>query len=349
MKLNITWLLVLSTVIIVMLFFLGAGNTLTPRVYDDEQFQASEHIVIIFSHVVAELTPKGQAALRFAQLAGERTGGRVEVQVYPDSSLYKDGEEVQALKQGHVQLIAPATAKMAEYFPFLLLFDLPFLFQDYNEVHSFIDGPAGKKMLEQARAQDMLALAMWDNGFKYMIGNRPFTSPQYFQRAKIRVMPFSDVLEQQFLSLGANPVPMRFSEVFDAKKTNIIDGSENTASNIYSQKFHEIHNHLTITNHGYLGYIILTNQTFWMSLPEDIRLILEEILIEVTLWEREQAIRMNELDLKKIIDTPGIGVNVMTEQDKLAWLEALGSFYAEFTPVIGEDYLNEALSVSESP
>jgi C4-dicarboxylate-binding protein DctP len=349
MKLNVTWLMVLSTIMIVMLFFLATGNTLTPRVYDAEQFQASEYIVITFSHVVAEPTPKGQAALRFAKLARERTGGRVEVQVYPDSSLYKDGEEVQALQQGHVQLIAPATAKMAEYFPFLLLFDLPFLFQDYNEVHTFIDSPAGKKMLEQARAQDMLALAMWDNGFKYMIGNRPFTSPKYFKNANIRVMPSSDVLEQQFLSLGANPVPMRFSEVFDAKETSIIDGSENTASNIYSQKFHEIHNHLTITNHGYLGYIILTNQSFWMSLPEDIRLILEEILIEVTLWEREQAIKMNELDLEKIIKTPGINVNIMTDEDKLAWLEVLGSFYNEFKPVIGEDYLNEALSVSESP
>lgn len=348
MKPNITWLMVLSAIIIVTLFFLSAGNTLAPRVYDDEQFQASDHIVIKFSHVVAEPTPKGEAALRFAELAGERTGGRVEVQVYPNSSLYKDGEEVQALQQGHVQLIAPATAKMAEYFPFLLLFDLPFLFQDYEEVHHFIDSPTGKKMLEQAQEQDMLALAMWDNGFKYMIGNRPFTSPQSFLNTNIRIMPSSDVLEQQFLSLGANPVPMRFSEVFSAKEARQIDGSENTASNIYSQKFHHLHNHLTLTNHGYLGYIILTNKTFWLSLPDDIRLILEETLKEVTRWERKQAIRMNELDLLKIMETPGINVTNMSNQDKRAWLEALDPLYAEFMPVIGEHYLNEALSVSAS-
>lgn len=349
MERNISWLFIAAFIIVVPLFFLALSTPPLPRAYDYEQFQEKDHIVIKFSHVVAENTPKGQAALLFARLAKERTGGRVEVQVYPNSSLYMDGEEVQALQNGNIQLIAPATSKMAEYFPFLLLWDLPFLFDNYEEVHRFIDSPAGQKMLKKIRGDNLFALAMWDNGFKQMIGNRAFKNLEDFENTRIRVMPFSDVLERQFELLGAEPVPLRFSEVFEAKKTKAIDGSENTPSNIFSQRFHLEHNYLTITNHGYLGYIVLTNESFWTELPEDIRQILEEVMEEVTTWQREQAIKFNERDLTRLINDPLVRVSQLTEEEKNIWLEALKPLYLEFLPQIGEEYLNKALEMGRTP
>ncbi len=342
---NVSWFIVVAFIFIVPLFFLAISNPLPPRVYDYEQFEKTDYIVIKFSHVVEELTPKGQAALRFADLVHQRTGGRVEVQVYPNSQLYMDGEEVEALRKGNVQLIAPATSKMAEFFPYLLLFDLPFLFEDYKSVHNFIDSPTGQEIIERTRGDDMLALAMWDNGFKHMIGNRVFTGSAHFKNAKIRMMPFSEVLKKQFEKFGAEPVAMRFSEVFEAKRTGLIDGSENTPSNIYSQRFHTVHPNVTLTNHGYLGYIVLTNETFWKELPEDIRDILEQTMKEVTLWEREQAIKFNERDLVRVINAPGVQVSNLSEAERLYWKETLMPLYDEFMEAYGEDYLNSAMEI----
>ena len=343
MERNVSWIIIVAFIFIIPLFFLAISNPHPLRVYDYEQFEKTDHIVIKFSHVVEELTPKGQAALRFADLVHQRTGGRVEVQVYPNSQLYMDGEEVDALKRGNVQLIAPATSKMAEFFPYLLLFDLPFLFEDYEAVHNFIDSATGQDIIERTRGDNMLALAMWDNGFKHMIGNRTFTGSNHFKDARIRMMPFSEVLKRQFEKFGAEPVAMRFGEVFQAKESGIIDGSENTPSNIYSQRFHTVQPYLTLTNHGYLGYIVLTNETFWMELPEDIRDILEQTMKEVTLWEREQAIKFNERDLVRIINAPEVQVSNLSQAERLYWEKTLFPLYDEFMDAYGEDYLKSAM------
>ncbi len=340
---NISWIYLVAFMFIVPLFFLAISNPVPSRVFDHEQFEEEEHIVIKFSHVVEELTPKGQAALRFAELVHERTNGRVEVQVYPNSQLFMDGEEVEALRRGNVQLIAPATSKMAEFFPYLLLFDLPFLFENYEAVHQFIDNSTGQEILARTRGENMLALAMWDNGFKHMVGNRVFSRPEHFLGARIRMMPFSKVLERQFEILGAEPVAMRFSEVYQAKENGAIDGSENTPSNIYSQKFHLVQPHITLTNHGYLGYIVLTNEDFWLELPEDIREILQRAMEEVTLAEREQAIKFNERDLVRIINSPNIEVAHLSEAERIYWQQKLLPLYEEFMEAYGEEYLKSAL------
>lgn len=347
MEKNASWIVILAFIFIIPFFFLAISNPVPPRVFDHEQFEREEHIVIKFSHVVDEMTPKGQAALRFAELAHKRTGGRVEVQVYPNSQLYMDGEEVEALQNNNVQIIAPATAKMAEYFPYLLLFDLPFLFDSYEAVHNFIDSPTGQEIIERSRGENMLALNMWDNGFKHMIGNQPFFRPSQFNGTRIRMMPFSEVLKKQFEKLGAEPVAMRFSEVFQAKQNGTIDGSENTPSNIYSQRFHRVHEYITLSNHGYLGYIVLTNEEFWTELPDDIKEILEETMEEVTLWEREQAIKFNRRDLTRIINTPEVKVGYLSNTDQLYWEQLLLPLYDEFIDVYGEEYLNNAIRKNE--
>lgn len=305
-----------------------------PRAVDMEQVGADERIVLKFSHVVSEFTPKGLAARRFAELVHERTQGRVEVQVYPNSQLYMDGEEVEALINNHVQMIAPATAKMTTYFPELLMFDLPFLFADYQQVHDFIDSETGLKLLERLQKDGMLSLAMWDNGFKVMTANRPLQTPADFKNLRFRIMP-SRVLDAQFALLGAQARKLPFSDVYAALEQRLVDAAENTPSNIYSKKFYRVQSHLTVSNHGYLGYLVLTNEKFWLGLPGEIRNILEETLAEVTEWEREIAAERNERDLERIINSKQIEVYFLSEEEKEAWRSALLPVHKMFLPEIG--------------
>lgn len=333
---KLTKTLALVIAISTVLLLTGCQN----RALDYEQVGVDERIVIKFSHVVSESTPKGMAARRFAQLMHERTEGRVEVQVYPNSQLYMDGEEVDALINNHVQLIAPATAKMTQYFPELLLFDLPFIFENYAQVHQFIDSDAGQGLLNKLQSQDMLTLNMWDNGFKVMTSNRPLHKPDDFFNLRFRIMP-SRVLDAQFVQLGARSRDLPFSDVYSALESRLVDAAENTPSNIYSKKFYLVQDHMTVSNHGYLGYMVLTNETFWSELPDDIRFIMEETLDEVTEWEREIAQQQNTRDLQLIINTGQIEVYHLTEIEKAIWKEALLPVHQMFLPQIGVDLFKQ--------
>ncbi len=322
---------VLLTSLLILLLLTGCA----PRVADLEQVGEDERIVIKFSHVVAENTPKGHAARYFARLVKERTDGFVEVQVYPNSTLYKDGEEIEALQANNVQLIAPATAKMVEYFPPLLAFDLPFLFEDYTAAHNFLNSSAGNELLAGINKHKMLGLAMWDNGFKIMSANQPLVQVQDFRGLNFRIMG-NPVLESQFTYLGANTTTLPFSEVYEALDNLVVQGAENPPSNFYSKKFYEVQNHVTISNHGYLGYVVLTNSEFWISLPEDIRKVLEATLEDVTQWQRELAMYLNEKDLGYIMDMEEIDIHILTEEEKLAWRKAILPMYDDFNYVLEE-------------
>lgn len=322
-----------ATIVLTMFVLLAVLPGCQNRALDLEQVSEDERIVIKFSHVVSEFTPKGLAARRFAELVHERTQGRVEVQVYPNSQLYMDGEEVDALLNNHVQMIAPATAKMTEYFPELLLFDLPFFFEDYEEVHRFIDSEDGRKLFEKLRINGMASLAIWDNGFKVMTANRPLHKPEDFRGLRFRIMP-SRVLDAQFVRLGAQTRDLPFSDVFAALEKKMVDATENTPSNIYSKKFYTVQEHMTVSNHGYLGYLVLTNETFWSGLPEGIRKILEDTLNEVTDWERQIAEEQNERDMERIVKSGQIEVYFLSEQERTAWREALLPVHKMFLPDI---------------
>ncbi len=310
---------------------------------DREQVNPGEKIVLKFSHVVAEDTPKGQAALRFARLVAERTGGRVEVQVFPDSVLYKDGEELTALEENKVQLIAPANSKLGEIFPELQIFDLPYAFASVEQAHRALDGEIGKKIAATIGKKNLLVLAYWDNGFKQMTNSRrPLIYPADFYGLTFRVMMNSNVLEEQFRSFGAKAVQLPFNEVYKALASGMLDGQENTASNIKSKKFHEVQRYLTISNHGFLGYVVLTNEKFWHSLPEDTRKILEETMAEVTAWERKEAQELNERDLAEIKASGKVKIHVQTEEERQVWKKVWEPLYDQFMPVIGPDLI-EAL------
>ena len=301
---------------------------------------SAKPILIRFSHVVAPNTPKGQAADMFAKLANERLKGKVEVQVFPNSQLYTDKKVLDALSTGSVEMAAPSTAKFTSWVPQLQLFDLPFLFKNSDVLYQTMDGEIGKKLFRMLGKKNMLGLAMWDNGFK-QIGNnmREIRKPSDAGGIKYRIMS-SKVLESQFKAVGGNPLVMPFSEVYSALEQGVIDGQENTWSNIYSKKFHEVQKYITETNHGYLGYMVVTNAQFWNHLPKDVRAELEAILKEVTAWIRVNALKINMDQKAKVIEAGTTKVTELTEAEKDEFRKAFKPVHNQFRDVIGGDLID---------
>lgn len=342
MKIRFALILCISILLITVS---GCGK----RVVDKEQVSPDEKIVIKFSHVVAENTPKGLAAERYAELVKERTKGRVEVQVFPNSTLYKDGEEIEALQSGAVQMIAPATSKLSGVFPQWQIFDLPYAFKDESKVHEAMNGYIGSKLYEGLRQNNLHALAFWDNGFKVMTNNqKPVVHPEDFTGLSFRVMINSQVLKKQFEKLGAKPVEGSFDDLYRALETNKFDGEENTISNICSKNLFKVQPYITISNHGYMGYVVLTNEKFWNSLPEDIRCILEGTLAEVTDWERHQALKMNSEGMDSISSSGVVQLHYLTEDEKNEWIQVLRPIYQEFDDIIGKDLIESVEELNKT-
>ena len=253
--------------------------------------QAQQPIVIKFSHVVTPDTPKGKGAEYFKKIAEERTKGKVKVEVYPNSQLYKDKEEVEALQLGAVQMLAPSLAKFgplgAREFE---VFDLPYIFDSYGELHKVTQGPIGQSLLNKLDSKGILGLAFWDNGFKVMSANKPLRKPEDFKGLKMRIQS-SKALDAQMRALGANPQVMAFSEVYQALQTGVVDGTENPPSNLYTQKMYEVQKHVTLSDHGYLGYAVIVNKKFWEGLPADIRATLEGAMKDATKYANDIARR----------------------------------------------------------
>ncbi|EKN64855.1 TRAP transporter substrate-binding protein [Schinkia azotoformans] len=303
---------------------------------------SDEKIIIKFSHVVAENTPKGQAAEMFKQLAEEYTNGKVEIQVFPNSQLYKDEDVLAAVQQNNVQLAAPSTSVVTKLYPQWTLFDLPFIFKDEAGVQAAMESPEiGGKLFTMLEEQNLLGLAMWDNGFKQTHSNKKIVAPADFKGQKLRVMS-SKVLEAQFKSVGANPTPMAFGEVYSALEQGVIDGGENTISNVYSQKMHEVQKYITMSNHGYLGYAVITNSDFWNGLPEDVRTQLQKALDETTAWVRDNSKRVNDEQLAEIKASGKTEIIELSEEERQAWVDAMTVIYSEFEGEIGKDLIDAA-------
>lgn len=328
---------------VLLLVFLSLSTSgCSSRVWDREQVSPDQKIVIKFSHVVAENTPKGLAAQRFAGLVRERTGGRVEVQVFPNSALYADGEEMQALQEGAVQIIAPATSKLGGMFPCWQVLDLPFAFTDTAAVHRALEGPIGQKLTESLDQNGLIALAYWDNGFKQLTNNiRPVHTPGDLQGLRFRVMMNSSVLQEQFRMLGAGATPLPFNDVYRHLERGSLTGQENTISNIYSKKFYQVQKYMTVTNHGYLGYVVLADKEYWASLPEDIRGILEEVMAEVTEWEHKAAAEINELNYNELAEGNQMEITVLTPEERKVWEDAFDPLYDYFARRINAELINE--------
>lgn len=301
--------------------------------------QAAEPIVIKFSHVVAPDTPKGRAAEYFKQLAESRTQGRVRVEVYPNSQLYKDREEMEALQLGAVQMLAPSLSKFGPLgVRSFELFDLPYIFPNKETLYRVMDGDVGKKLFAMLEPKGILGLAFWDNGFKQMSANRPLHKVEDFHGLKMRIQS-SKVLEAQMKALGANPQVMAFSEVYSALQQGVVDGTENPMSNFYTQKMNEVQKDLTLSDHGYLGYAVIVNKNFWDGLPPDIREILDKAMKDATAFERKIAQQENDEALAKVKAAGTTRIYVLPYRDRLAWYKVLLPVHKEFEDVIGRDLI----------
>ena len=300
---------------------------------------AQAPIVIKFSHVVAQDTPKGKAADYFAKRAAELTKGKVKVEVYPNSQLYKDKEEMEALQLGSVQMLAPSLSKFAPLgVKEFEVFDLPFIFDDYSDLHAVTNGPVGQNLLKKLESRGITGLAYWDNGFKVMSANKPLKSVEDFKGLKMRIQS-SKVLDAQMRAVGAMPQVLAFSETYQALQTGVVDGTENPPSNLYTQKMHEVQKHVSVTNHGYLGYAVVVNKKFWDGLPADVRGQLEQAMKEATVYANKIAQEENDKALDGVKKSGKTSVYVPTKEERMALKKAMAPVHSKMAERVGKDTL----------
>ncbi|MEB0137021.1 TRAP transporter substrate-binding protein [Actimicrobium sp. CCC2.4] len=300
---------------------------------------AQTPIVIKFSHVVANDTPKGKAAERFKELVEKNLKGRVKVELYPNSTLYKDKEELEALQLGAVQMLAPSLAKFGPLgVKEFELFDLPYIFPGKDVLYRVTEGPIGKDLFKKLESKGITGLAYWDNGFKVMSANKPLKTPADFKGLKMRIQS-SKVLDAQMRALGANPQVLAFSEVYQALQTGVVDGTENPPSNLYTQKMHEVQSNVTVSNHGYLGYAVIVNKKFWDGLPADVRTGLEAAMKDATKYANAIAQQENDKALEAVRKTGKTDVYVLNDKEKAEWRKALLPVQKDMESRIGKDLI----------
>jgi C4-dicarboxylate-binding protein DctP len=307
---------------------------------------AQQPIVIKFSHVVSPDAPKGKASLLFKDLAEKYTNGKVKVEVYPNSSLYKDKEELEALQLGSVQLLAPATSKFGPLgVKEFEVFDLPFLMSDDTRARQMMASPMMADLGKKLEAKTVLPLAYWDNGAYVYTANKPLIRPEDFRGLKVRIQG-SKVQEATARQLGAIPQIMAFSEVYQALQTGVVDGQDNVPSNILTQRFYEVQKNLTVSYHGRLSYALVTNNKFWGSLPSDVRTGLDRAVKESTDFFNATAEKDNSDALEKIKASGKIQFHVLTDTEKKAWVAKLMPVHKEMESRFGKDFLQRIYQAS---
>ncbi len=298
-------------------------------------------IVIKFSHVTAAKGhPKGEAAALLAKRVNKEMDGKVCMQVYPNKQLYNDKKVLEAMLLGDVQMAAPSLSKFEKYTKKFRIFDLPFMFTDIDAVDRFQNSSTGQKLLNSMQKKGLQGLAFWHNGMKQMSANKPLVHPSDAKGLKFRIMS-SDVLKAQFEQLGAIPQKMAFSEVYGALQTGVVDGQENTWSNIYTKKFYEVQDGVTETNHGVLDYLVVTSTEFWNGLPDDVRSQLAQILKEITAERNKVSTSINERNKQKVI-AAGSTVRTLTPAQRQEWVDALKPVWKKFEDNVGADVIAAA-------
>lgn len=303
-------------------------------------------IVIKYSHVVADSTPKGQAALKFKELVEKKLAGKVEVQVYPNSQLFGDGKEMEALLLGDVHILAPSLAKFGKYTKQLQVFDLPFLFDDIKAVERFQASPEGQSLLKSMEGKGITGFGYIHNGMKQLSANKPLAMPADAKGLKFRIQA-SDVLEAQFKAVGGNPQKLSFGEVYQALQTGVVDGAENPWANIYSQKFHEVQKYIMESNHGVLDYMVIANAKWWSGLPADIKKGLKEAMDESIKIGNKMAFDEDDDFRRKVIADKKAQVVAMTPAQLKAWREAMQSVWKQFEGEIGKNIVDAAIRANK--
>ncbi|MDI1245428.1 MAG: TRAP transporter substrate-binding protein [Rhodoferax sp.] len=303
-------------------------------------------LIIKYSHVVADVTPKGQAALKFKELAEKKLPGKVEIQVFPNSQLFGDGKEMEALLLGDVQILAPSLAKFGKYTKQIQIFDLPFLFNDIQAVDRFQSSKEGLGLLNSMEKKGIKGFGFLHNGMKQLSANKPLGMPSDAKGLKFRIQP-SDVLEAQFNAVGGNPQKLAFAEVYQALQTGVVDGTENPWSNIYSKKFHEVQKYIMDSNHGVLDYMVIGNAKWWAGLPPDIQKGLTEAMTESIKFGNKIAFEEDMAFRQKVIADNKAKVLPMSKEHLTAWRTAMQPVWKKFEGEIGKDLIDAALKANK--
>lgn len=307
----------------------------------------AEPIVIRFSHVVGEKTPKGIGAEEFKKLVEQRLEGKVAVEIYPRSERYTDEQALLALLFGDIEMAAPSFPKFSKFNRSLQIFDLPFLFESVDEVHRFQQSEAGQQLLASMEDKGIKGLEYWDNGMRVISANRELKTPADLKGLSLRVEP-SHVIQKQYAQLGAVAIAMPFKQLYDALKINLVDGYENAWSNVLSRDLHTLRKNFTEADHSYLGYMVVTSVKFWEGLPADIRQELEKILAEVTVEVNRLALEKARTGREKVLQSEGVRVVTIGAAEKAAWQEAMMPVWKQFEESIGTDILAAAKAAKQS-
>lgn len=317
-----------------------SGTEKDGNVADDGGKQ--EKYVIKFAHVVSASTAKGKAAEKFAEIVSEKTDNQIEVEIYPDSQLGSDREILEQMQSGTVQMNAPFTGVLPSFVKQFEVFDLPFLFESSEEANAAMHGKLGEKLNEYLTAQGFRGLGYWDGGMKHFTNSvRKIEKPEDMDGLKMRTSQ-SPLLISQFQALGAGGVSIDFAELYTALQTKTVDGQENPLSNIVSRKFYEVQDFLTLSGHGYMGYVLLVSEDFYKSLPSDLQQAVEEAADEVSAWQWEQA-ASDEVEYMKVLEESGIEITELTEENRQAFIEKTKSVYDEFKQIEGGEELLKTL------
>ncbi|NLY80740.1 MAG: TRAP transporter substrate-binding protein [Lysinibacillus sp.] len=327
----------------------GGSSSSSSEPKSSEDYTADKPFVIKFSHVTAIDSVKGKSADYFAQLVDEKTEGRVKVEVYPSSQLYGDADELDALVSGNVHMIAPSVTKMVKIDPRWQYVDMPYLFKDDEHVKRFFDSEVAQDLFnsEQLAQNDIMGMAFWPNGFKHFSNNKhPLVKPEDFKGLKFRTQA-GQVLEAQFEALGAGSATISFGETYAALQQGTVDGAENPFNNFDTMKFYEVQPYLSTTQHGRLDYAIFVNKSYWESMPEDLRVLVEEALAEATEYAQSLAAEENAKSFEKIKELGTVEVYEMSDEEREALREALQPVYDKFTDVITQELIDGITALAE--
>jgi C4-dicarboxylate-binding protein DctP len=311
----------------------------------------AEEYVIKFSHVVASGTPKGKAADLFAKLVNKRLKGKVKVEVFPNSQLYNDNKVLETMRLTDSKttgiMAAPSLSKFVKFSKKIQAFDLPYLFDDVNDVHKLVESPVMDKMTADLKRKGLKALTVWDNGMKVFStkGSKPLrNAPADFKGKKFRIQS-SNIFAEMISSLGGTPQKLPFKEVYTALAQGVVDGQENAWSNVHSKKFHEVQDYISVSKHSYLGYLVVVSREFWDNLPSDIRRELTAILKEATEANRRFAQEADEADRKKIEKAGYAKVVELTAKERKQWKEITRPVWDKFRHQIGAGLMDEIVAV----
>lgn len=331
----------LTAVIIAFPHLFASGNLPT----DYEQQGLNKQIVIKFAYVVAENTPKGLAAEKFASLVKQKTHGRVKVELFPDGSLYNEFDEINALENGNIQMTAPSFSIISNQIPQWSIMDLPFAFSNQKAIQAALDGDIGKQLLETLNSKNMVGLALWENGFRQLTDDkRALIQPQSVSGLIFRTET-SKISEQEFRTLNATAVALPFNQLYKKLEEHTVDGEENSISNIYTQKLYQVQKYMTISRISYLGYAVLMNEHFWNSLPANLQQEIRQAMKETTDWERKESILLNNEQLQDLQDHTSMKIHTLTPSEKLKWMEKLKPVYKQFSDVLGSRLMSDVYRI----